>query len=140
MEKIKVNFFLLLILWVQFGSSGFTYYVNSCGASGITSISANYIGCRCNPDIVEWDKHERNETRLTEKCCSSHEHFAQTADDYPTSAFQSQDSQLEGLFEDSPLVEIQENYIGDRVVENYNCNSPPIRNFDIRTFIQSFLI
>lgn len=140
MKKFKANFFLVLILWVQFGSTGFTYYVNSCNFSGITSISLNYIGCRCSVSTLTLENHNEWEHQMTKKCCSSIEHFVDTGDDYPNSAFQLQDFQVEDLFIGSPIVKVKENHIYNCGVENYNCNSPPERNIDIRIFIHSFVI
>jgi len=140
MEKIKVYFFLIIILLVQFGSTGFTYYVNTCSASDITTITRHYIGCRCNQEIVDWNKHESHETKFTEKCCSSVECFVQTAEDYPTSAIQLQGFQLEGIVSAPLIVQIKEFHAHTGVVVNYKCNSPPKRNIDTRIFIQSFVI
>lgn len=138
MKKFKAYFFLLLIVGVQFGSTGFTYYVNECSASGNTFMTFSYVGCHCTHNILNTEKGFRD-TLLKKKCCSSTEFFIDTADDYPSASNVS----TSPVFFDNLMVH---NYLGMqepifiKITQGKYANPPPWQDYNKLIFIQFFLI
>ncbi len=139
MERIKAHIFLVLILWVQFGSTGFVYYENVCSGSGTTSISLNIEGCCCESSNIENDYNHRNSENFNGKCCDTYEHFQQTSEAFPRAWFQF-DFGVYDLLEPLQASIGIELLCEDDVAVHHSYNSVPIRNVDTRIFIQSFQI
>ena len=135
MEKLKAYFFLVLIVAVQFGSSGFTYYQNICGCTGTTFVSYSDDDC-CPCDEEKPYQGNSSEEQVNEECCYSVEHLVKGADEYPTRDFQLEyfDSSLfaEFSYDVSFWIDIHS--------DNLQFITPPITNVNTRIFIQSFQI
>jgi len=140
MKRFKAKFFLVLILWVQFGSTGFTFYVNSCSTSGITSVTWDARGCRCNPEVLECNDETQKNEHVEKRCCLSIEHFAQTAEDFPASTLQGHT--INSIVEFYVIPRIVHDLNSIQNIENggYLHDSPPEKNIDTRIFIQSLQI
>ena len=139
MEKVKAQIFLVLVLWVQFGSTGFVYYENVCSGSESTSISFKDVGCCCGPKDVVCSSKPKDCDGFSSKCCDSHQYFQQTSDDFPNSEFQFELA-IVSLPKLSNFVLAQNQFPQEAIDGFYPCHSPPIRNIDTRIFIQSFQI
>ena len=150
MERAKANIFLLLIIWVQFGSTGFVYYENVCSGSQSTSISFNAERCCCDTKDVDCccgteksccsSSGTKDCDGFNSKCCDSHERFQQTSGDFPSAEFQLALIDIAELPALTKFV-LSQNHFTQEVNDGlYPCHSPPLRHVDTRIFIQSFQI
>jgi len=80
MERLKAYFFLILIVASQYAATGYTYFVNSCSTSGITTVTSSKVVCRCDTNKTIKTAHRLVEEELKKKCCSSIEHFVDGTD------------------------------------------------------------
>lgn len=88
MEKLKAYFFLILIVASQYVATGYTYFVNSCSASGITTVTSSRVVCRCDTSETTKTAHRLFEEELKKECCSSVEHFVDGTDNqYDTNMY-----------------------------------------------------
>lgn len=139
MQKLKAYFFLILIIGVQFGSTGCTYYVNECSTSGRTSVTFTYMGCQCSHDVYNSAERTNQIPSVNQRCCSSIEHFIDTANDFPNASF------VVNLrsFTLFPIVDcfsgVQE-LKSEQFSTQLRPNPPPWQDYHRLVYIQSFLI
>lgn len=141
MNKIKAYFFLLLIIAVQFTSSGFAYYVNSCSISGVTSVTNEKMNCRCSSDNLKFEKHKDIELEFNKICCQSIEHFINGVDKLTSNS-------LDLNFDPNFRIEQTNATILDDqlkewrviIVSKPNCDPPPLLRSDRLILMQSFII
>jgi len=168
LKKLITILSLLLIILVQFGSVGFTYYRNDCSTSKSSTFTYNNEGCTCKKNVsssadskscCEKTKSEKSccqrkkssycssksddNLRVKKKCCSSTTLFFKVlSEPFNTSAehFQLVSNHL--IIPTHYDFKIEQATIITNVASQgyYKCNSPPIRNYQTRIFIQSFQI
>jgi hypothetical protein len=138
MGRIRAYFLLLLIVGVQFGSTGFTYYVNQCSASGNTSMTFSYVGCRCSHSSPNTEEGSE-ETILKMKCCTSTEFFIDTADDFPNASNSLVTTFSFEFLLERPYVEFHGSN-SKKLTLGKHANPPPWQDYNRLIFIQSFLI
>ena len=168
MKKLISILSLLLIILVQFGSVGFTYYRNDCSTSKSSTFTYNDEGCTCKKDIsstrnykscCEKSKSEKSccqrekssccslksddNLRLTKKCCSSTTLFFKVLSE-PFNRFVEHFQLISTnlVLPTNYYFKIEQATISRKVASQgyYKCNSPPIQNYQTRIFIQSFQI
>ena len=136
-KTISRYFFLLLIVWVQFGSTGFIYFENTCEGSNSRSLSLNKKECCCF-NIQNSDSDEKVELEFKGKCCNSIERIQKTTNEYPVS-FYFFEFIVPGYF-GIGFPEIKDVPPFELLGTNYNYIHPPDTICDIRISIQSFQI
>ena len=136
-EQFKRFSFLILIVWMQFGSTGFVLYKNSCGSSKKSSLSFKIKKCRCKHGQVISSKNSNEDTLKKKKCCESVEVHFQTTEDFP------HDHQIAQSNVTCALSTIPDHLFPlvkqDQKDPNWNLK-PPLIKCDKRVLIQSFQI
>lgn len=169
MKKLISILSLLLVFLIQFGSVGFTYYRNDCSTSKSSTFTYRNEGCTCKKEISPSDNakgccqkvkseksccqskltsccttnESKRELKLSRKCCNSTQLFFKVLSD----PFNTYDSNLElsnDVLLTSSVYKVNSNKVifsnSTSLQSNFNCNSPPFRNYETLVFIQSFLI
>ena len=136
-EQFKRFSFLVLIVWMQFGSTGFVLYKNSCSSSKESSLSFKIKKCCCKHGVLINPKNSNEDSLKNKTCCQSVEVQFQTSEDFPDANHISITnnnsvliSKTEHLF---PLVKREQKKL------NWNLK-PPLIKCDKRVLIQSFQI
>ena len=163
MKKVIAILGLLLLFLIQFGSVGFTVYKNECNKAKISTYTLETVGCCCSKNKSKTktksccktkktctkaksksccSKKKSSET-VNKKCCSSDLMFLKVlCESFNIESLDiALDNNINYQYVELPQFKIiNTNLIGSLITENYNCNSPPLINYDKRIFIQSFQI
>lgn len=139
MKRFIQLFFILNVLWVQFGSTGLTFFVNSCSVSGNVWTSTTRIQCMCDNDDLSLEKHNNWQDTFEKDCCRSSEHFVSTAEDFPSNLVDSHapiSTEIEWQEYDLGIQEFEE----PQKVKSFDVDSPPWKRRNTQEFNQSYLI
>ena len=155
-QRLPAIFFLVMMMVIQMGNVGFSFYEVTCANSNSTNYSLLNNGCTCSSHEAKEDKKscckkktstccsgaDNDETVIKTKCCSTEKH-----------SFITQSSDFDQLISDFqienkvffPAFTIISNQVNHHVtntnqLNKYHCNSPPLTNYTPRIFIQSFQI
>ncbi len=155
-KRLNAICLLIMMLVIQVGNVGFSYYQITCLSNHTTSYSLQNSGCCCKAHQVETNKKacckkkkvsccaadNAEQLIIKKNCCNSEKHsFVINATDF--------DQQLNEFQINKPLDTpthlqvlnaVEGQVYAHNQSSNYHCNSPPLRNYNSRIFIQSFQI
>lgn len=165
MKKIIAILGLLMLFLIQFGSVGFTVYKNECNKEKISTYTLENVDCCCSKSESKSEsksccksKSEKSCAKPTEKsCCSKKQDTESFTKKCCTTDllnlklacesynFNSYDLNLDNTneFQIAVLHNFKisnTNLNSNLITENYNCNSPPLYNYNKRILFQSFQI
>ncbi len=142
---------LLLILLVQFGSVGFTFYKNDCFHSNATSFSFKHSACCCKKGkAVKSEKKcckkktssccaSANQLQIEKKCCHSTPLFFKVLSE--PFFYKQINLDFENKLHQNKQYSVTSFSVQKTTNQHYyQCNSPPQKNYDSRIFIQSLQI